>query len=75
MVLVQIDFEAVFAQSDSGSELIIKLNPEAIPGGQNLKLINPMSVALATADLTMGRIELLCDPERPAETSTSFVDH
>jgi Acetoacetate decarboxylase (ADC) len=75
LALVQVDFEAVFAQSDSGSELIIKLDPEAIPAGQNLKLINPMSVALATADLTVGRIELLCDPEHPAETSTSFVDH
>jgi hypothetical protein len=74
-VLVQVDLEAAFTQSDCGSELLVKFSPEEIPGGENLRLINPMSVAFATADLTLARIELLCDPDRPAETGTTFLDH
>ncbi len=74
LVLVQVDFEAVFIQSDGGSEGIIRLDGNAFRDAENLRLMNPMSSTFAIADLTLARIQLICDPERPAESGTTFLD-
>jgi hypothetical protein len=73
LVLVQVDIEAVFSQSDGGSERMLRLDRNAFRGAENLRLINPMSATFATADLTLARIQLICDPERPAESSTTYL--
>jgi len=36
--------------------------------------MNPMSAAFAIADLTLARIQLICDPELPAETGMTYLD-
>jgi hypothetical protein len=36
--------------------------------------MSPMSAVCATADLTLTRIQLICDPERPAESATTYLD-
>jgi len=73
-VLVQVDIEAVFAQSDGGSERAIRLDPNAFRGSENIQLMSPMSSAFAIADLTLARIQVICDPERPAESGTTYLD-
>jgi len=74
LMLVQVDFEAVFAQSDSGSERVVRLDRNAFRGAENLRLMSPMSAAFATADVTLARIQLICDPERPAESGATHLD-
>jgi acetoacetate decarboxylase len=74
LVLVQVDFEAVFAQSDGGSEGVIRLDGNAFQGAEHLRLMSPMSSAFAIADLTLARIQLICDPEQPAESGTTYLD-
>jgi hypothetical protein len=36
--------------------------------------MSPMSSAFAIADLTLARVQLVCDPERPAESGTTYLD-
>jgi hypothetical protein len=74
LVLVQVDIEAAFVQSDGGTERLIRLDPNAFRDAENLRLMSPMSAVFATADLTFARIQLICDPERPAESSTTYLD-
>ena len=74
LVLVQVDIDAVFAQSDGGSERVIKLDRDAFRGAENLRLMSPMSATFAVAELTLARIQLICDPESPAESGTIYLD-
>jgi hypothetical protein len=74
LALVQVDVEASFAQSDGGTERMVRISPEAFRGAQNLRPISPMGAAFAIADLTLGRIQIICDPEQPAESGTTYLD-
>jgi hypothetical protein len=74
LVLVQVDIDAVFVQSDGGTQPVIRLDPDAFPGAENLRLTSPMSAAFAIAELTLARIQLICDPEQPAESGTTYLD-
>ena len=74
LVLVQVDIQAVFAQPDGGSEPAVRLAPNAFRGANNLRLMSPMSAAFTIADLTLARIQLICDPELPAETGMTYLD-
>jgi acetoacetate decarboxylase len=74
LALVQVDFEAAFTQSDGGSEAAIRLDRNAFRDAENLRLMSPMSSTFAVADLTLARIQLICDPERPAESGTTYLD-
>jgi len=71
--LVQVDIEAAFAQSDAGTGARLRFDRDAFGTKDNLRPINPMSATFAIADLTLGRIQLIYDPEQPTETSTTFV--
>ena len=64
----------MFSQLDGGSERTVTVDANAFPGANYLRLINPMDAAFATADLTLPRIQLICDPESPAETGTAYLD-
>jgi Acetoacetate decarboxylase (ADC) len=74
LVLVQVDTEAVFESSDGGSEKIVRIDSNAFPGASNLRLMSPMSATCATADLTLAKIQLICDPEVPAESGITYLD-
>jgi hypothetical protein len=74
LILVQVDIEAVFVQSDGGSERLVRLDAGAFRGAENLRLINPMGATFGSADLTLARIQLICDPEQPAESGTTYLD-
>ena len=71
--LVQVDIEAASAQSDAGTGARLRFDRDAFGTKDNLRPINPMSATFAIADLTLGRIQLIYDPEQSAETSTTFV--
>ncbi|HKV53789.1 MAG TPA: acetoacetate decarboxylase family protein [Candidatus Binataceae bacterium] len=74
-VLVQVDIEAAFVQSDGGTIASLRFDRDAFAIGHSLRLMNPMGSAFAAADVTLGRIQIVCDPAQPAETGTSFIDH
>jgi hypothetical protein len=74
LMLVQVDIDASFAQSDGGSERAVRMAPDAFRGSDNVRLISPMGAAFAIADLTFGRIQVICDPEQPAESGTTYLD-
>jgi hypothetical protein len=74
LVLVEVDVEAVFAQSDGAAETIARIDPRAFAKSEQLRLMSPMSSVFAVAELTLARIQIMCDPEQPAETHTTYLD-
>lgn len=73
LTLVQVDIETIFAQSEGGNGATLRFEADAFRTQERLKPINPMSAAFATVDLTLGRIQMIYDPEKPGETGTTFV--
>ncbi len=73
LVLVQVDNEAEVSRSERGNYRIATLDRDAIGAAGAMRLANPMSATLSTANLTLPRIQYIYDPARPAEEGRTVL--
>ena len=73
LILANTPVQLTYAQADGGRQMLDAFDGSAFGAGEHFRPAFPMGATIGVADLTLGAIDVLVDPLRPAEESVEIV--